>query len=366
MSARIFSRRLAITGLAGITAGLLARPSNAQLATNPEVTFKLPLDRSNKPTALYFSRTGHNLSGSFLNHWVQYGRADTFGLPVTELMTENSVRKQYFENAVFKADSTSDEPTGVVTEDIGTQWFRTYGSRSLHGLFVPNESDWYPYTIEGVHPVLWTFYRDSGSVAKWGLPISWPYRRNGVIGQVFEKAHLITGTDRIQVEPIGHWFANRTLDSTDLQRKAPMVGSIDSESSIIDSDYDYGRPEDRSVDVNLTHQVATFLVGEKAVYRALIASGAKHTPTPPGIFKIFLRREVERMVGGEVGTSDYYDLSDVYYTQYFTDDWIGFHYAYWHNGFGDSISHGCVNMRIEDSRWAWEFCSNGTVVNVHY
>tara|TARA_B100001123_G_scaffold250459_1_gene279563 strand:+ start:8618 stop:9679 length:1062 start_codon:yes stop_codon:yes gene_type:complete len=353
-----------MSGLAGVTAGLLTERSNTLLAANTEGSLQLPLDRTGRPTAIYFSETGHNLTDSFLDHWLQYGKSGTFGLPISEGITQNGVQKQYFQNAVLVADSTSNEPTGVVTEDVGVQWFRTYGIRSLYGVFVPNEADWYPYSIEGVHPLLWDYYRDSGSIAKWGLPISWPYRRGGVVGQVFEKAHLVSGVDGIQVDPIGRLIANRTLDASDLQRTHPHHEAVEYES--VNIDIDYGPARERLVDVNLTHKIATFLVGERAVYRALIASGAKHTPTPPGVFKIFLRRKVERMIGGEFGTSDYYDFSNVFYTQYFTNDWIGFHYAYWHNGFGDAISHGCVNMRIEDSRWAWEFCSQGTIVNVHY
>ena len=61
-----------------------------------------------------------------------------------------------------------------------------------------------------------------------------------------------------------------------------------------------------------------------------------------------------------------YDLNDVLHIQYFTDSWIGFHYAYWHSEFGTARSAGCVNLRLHDSQWAWDFCDHGTRVVVHY
>jgi lipoprotein-anchoring transpeptidase ErfK/SrfK len=50
---------------------------------------------------------------------------------------------------------------------------------------------------------------------------------------------------------------------------------------------------------------------------------------------------------------------------YFYDGY-GIHGTYWHNNFGTPMSHGCVNLTIEDSAWMFDFASVGTVVFVHY
>ncbi|MGE5251028.1 MAG: L,D-transpeptidase, partial [Bacteroidota bacterium] len=58
-------------------------------------------------------------------------------------------------------------------------------------------------------------------------------------------------------------------------------------------------------------------------------------------------------------------LPNVPYTMYFYKGY-GLHGTYWHNNFGTPMSHGCVNLRIEDSKWLYNFASVGTTVNVHY
>ena len=72
------------------------------------------------------------------------------------------------------------------------------------------------------------------------------------------------------------------------------------------------------------------------------------------------------MAGGVQGTDDYYSLSNVSFPQYLTWRGHAIHYAYWHDSFGQEMSHGCVNMRLDDSRWAWYFCDMDTKVVVHY
>jgi lipoprotein-anchoring transpeptidase ErfK/SrfK len=60
-----------------------------------------------------------------------------------------------------------------------------------------------------------------------------------------------------------------------------------------------------------------------------------------------------------------YYLPNVPYVMYFFQGY-GIHGTYWHNNFGTPMSHGCVNLTIEDSAWIFDFASVGTVVFVHY
>jgi lipoprotein-anchoring transpeptidase ErfK/SrfK len=41
------------------------------------------------------------------------------------------------------------------------------------------------------------------------------------------------------------------------------------------------------------------------------------------------------------------------------------HGAYWHNNFGTPVSHGCVNMRVEEAKALYEWASVGMEVVVH-
>ena len=53
-------------------------------------------------------------------------------------------------------------------------------------------------------------------------------------------------------------------------------------------------------------------------------------------------------LGGDV-ESDRYRIEDVPYTQYF-DQGIALHAAFWHERFGQLVSHGCVNLAPIDAQ----------------
>ena len=60
------------------------------------------------PSQVYFEQTGHNLGGSFLSYWNQYGGLPVFGYPLSEEFQEVSATDgktytvQYFERARFR------------------------------------------------------------------------------------------------------------------------------------------------------------------------------------------------------------------------------------------------------------------------
>ncbi|MEK7105117.1 MAG: L,D-transpeptidase [Patescibacteria group bacterium] len=43
---------------------------------------------------------------------------------------------------------------------------------------------------------------------------------------------------------------------------------------------------------------------------------------------------------------------------------IYIHYAYWHNNFGHPMSHGCVNVNLDNIKWIYNFADVGTPVDV--
>jgi lipoprotein-anchoring transpeptidase ErfK/SrfK len=129
-----------------------------------------------------------------------------------------------------------------------------------------------------------------------------------------------------------------------------------------------GRPfgvgaTERWIDVDLSTQTLTAYEGDTAVLTTLISGGTRDHPTVTGQFRIWLEYETQTMDGRLLGY-DYY-LEDVPYVMYFFEDYA-LHGTYWHNNFGTPMSHGCVNMTIEDAGWIYNnFATIGTVVNVH-
>lgn len=121
----------------------------------------------------------------------------------------------------------------------------------------------------------------------------------------------------------------------------------------------------RWFDANLTTQIMQFWEAGYVVHETTMSNGRSH-PTPRGEFSIYRRVPNETMISDEPPDHpDYYNLPNVLYTQYFSPWFDALHYAYWHNNFGRPMSHGCLNLRLGDSRLAWEFGAIGTTVVTH-
>ncbi len=113
------------------------------------------------------------------------------------------------------------------------------------------------------------------------------------------------------------------------------------------------------IDVDLTKQTLTAYQGKNSIKTFVVSTGTWQYPTVTGQYQIYVKYESAPMSG-----PGYY-LPGVPYIMYFYRGY-GVHGTYWHDNFGTPMSHGCVNMTIDDSRWMFEFAQVGTWVNVHY
>ena len=113
------------------------------------------------------------------------------------------------------------------------------------------------------------------------------------------------------------------------------------------------------VDVDLSEQMVYAYEGDNLLNSFLVSTGTAAHPTVVGQFRIWIMLRYTDMSG-----PGYY-LPDVPYTMYFYEGY-GLHGTYWHSNFGTPMSHGCVNLRIEDAGWIFARASVGTLVNVHY
>lgn len=100
--------------------------------------------------------------------------------------------------------------------------------------------------------------------------------------------------------------------------------------------------EEKWIEVDLSDQKLIAWEGNKIFLESPISSG-KWYPTPTGEFRIWAKLKYTKMEGGIKGTSSYYYLPNVPYTMYFFKG-FGLHGTYWHNNFGQPMSHGCVNL----------------------
>lgn len=116
------------------------------------------------------------------------------------------------------------------------------------------------------------------------------------------------------------------------------------------------------VDISM-QRMWTYERGE-LVNSYLVSTGTTKFPTPTGEFLVSLKREKTRMswVYGP-NNPDNYDLKDVPWVLTFKAPY-NIHGAYWHNNFGQRMSHGCINMSIEESKEVYEWARVGAAVIV--
>jgi LysM repeat protein len=114
----------------------------------------------------------------------------------------------------------------------------------------------------------------------------------------------------------------------------------------------------RWIDIDLGSQTLTAYDGNTPVFNTLVSTGLAF-PTPVGTYHILYKLRAQRMTGPG------YDLPNVPWVMYFTNRGHAIHGAYWHNNFGSPMSHGCVNMRVSEAQWLYDFAPNGTTVVVH-
>lgn len=111
--------------------------------------------------------------------------------------------------------------------------------------------------------------------------------------------------------------------------------------------------KDKYIFIDLTRQRLEAYEGTDLIYEFPVSTG-KWGATPTGEFRIWIKLRYTRMTGGNVSLGTYYDLPNVPHTMYFYNDEIpqtrgfGIHGAYWHNNFGHPMSHGCINVALDD------------------
>ena len=118
-------------------------------------------------------------------------------------------------------------------------------------------------------------------------------------------------------------------------------------------------PGERWIDVDLTNQRVRAYQGKNLINSFVTSTGTWQHPTVTGQYRIYVKYRYADMAG-----PGYY-LPNVPYVMYFYKGY-GIHGTYWHNNFGTPMSHGCVNLRTEDSGWVYNWASVGTIVNIHY
>jgi len=122
---------------------------------------------------------------------------------------------------------------------------------------------------------------------------------------------------------------------------------------------------DKEVVVSLGAQRLWAYEGEAMILTTLVSTGTAETPevvTPVGQWRILAKLPMETMTGTIDGKP--YEVDDVPYVMYFTNEGHALHGTYWHNNFGTPMSHGCVNLPMDVAEWMYRWAPEGTAVTI--
>jgi lipoprotein-anchoring transpeptidase ErfK/SrfK len=113
------------------------------------------------------------------------------------------------------------------------------------------------------------------------------------------------------------------------------------------------------IDVSIAKQALVAFDGQKAVYVTLVSTGRDGLGDPEtshatvrGVYRIHTKHATITMDSTESGEE--FSLRDVPFVQYFETGYA-LHGAYWHDGFGEPRSHGCINLAEIDASWLFRW-----------
>jgi len=140
--------------------------------------------------------------------------------------------------------------------------------------------------------------------------------------------------------------SSRGVDDAALHFSVPQPAFIDPDGAVSGKRIKVSLLEQRLYAYEDGYLAATYLV----------STGTKSYPTKPGEYSVMKKVAVKRYVGPG------YNLPNAHWNTQFSARGDYFHEAYWHNKFGQPMSHGCVNMRKDDAKFIYDWSEVGTPV----
>lgn len=124
-------------------------------------------------------------------------------------------------------------------------------------------------------------------------------------------------------------------------------------------------PEEKRIEISLADQTLTAYENNRVVLHTPVSTGLPTknpqpdqlpTETPMGRFRIQMKMPSRHMGDGELTNDpEAYELPGVPWVCVFHKDGYALHGTYWHDNFGRQMSHGCVNLRMQDAQWLYRW-----------
>jgi hypothetical protein len=355
-----------------------ARVAAAQSAEASHRSAALPaVPASNLPTAMavYFPETGQYISNraGFLDFWRSKGQILLFGYPISGEINENGRLVQYFERARLEYHPELAGTPGQV--QLGLVGREATAGRTFAPATAVDGARFFPETQHNLYGTFLRFWEKRGGLARFGFPISDEADEQAADGQVRRVQYFERARFEYHPEDLEGFYRGRGLNITslhevtlaDLGRQvlrtkgiatpalAPLIGVSNWSPTLWQ----------RHILVNLSQQWLYAYEGDLQVYDAPVATGRDGFNTPTGTFAIYDKYRIQTMVGSANGES--WVVPDIPWVQYVVGG-VAIHGTYWHDqwGSGFRLSHGCVNVNIDDAEWLWAWAGVGTQVTITY
>jgi len=138
-------------------------------------------------------------------------------------------------------------------------------------------------------------------------------------------------------------------------------------------------PQDKHIEISIDFQALRVYEKNQLIKEFQVSTGlpdksidpdAIPTDTPKGDHIIQTKHPSVHMGDGTLRSdAEAYELPGVPWVSYFEPrTGVAIHGAYWHNNFGVTMSHGCVNMKPEDAKWVYRWTTpypDGSVPDHH-
>jgi L,D-transpeptidase catalytic domain len=331
----------------------------------------------------YIPATGHNIGLAIKRFYETHGGLAIFGLPLTELIEQDGAQVQYFERARFELHPELPAPHYVSLTLVGSLLTRDRADAAFRpqpAQVGPIARIFFPATSHTLGGAFNEFWLQNGQLPVFGYPISEEFSEVNLIDgrpylvQYFERARfeyhpealdgfyhereqangiLLAGLREIWLGDLGRQAAQRKGYA--FGTSTQLVGAPDWSPKIWN----------RRIEVDLTAQHLTAYEGTTPVYQAPVATGKDGFNTPTGSYAIYNKYPIETMTGSGGGETWY--VPNIPFVQYVVGG-VALHGTYWHDqwGTGFRLSHGCINLNIDDAEWLYEWSDVGTQVDIHY
>ena len=159
----------------------------------------------------------------------------------------------------------------------------------------------------------------------------------------------------------GEW---RDFQLNEIPVQLRPIPTEDTEFIPIFREHEYQTPEelidykDNWIEIDLSEQVLYLHKGDKLAAGFRISSGKRGTETNPGLFKVYSKYSKYTMSG-----VDYY-TENIPWVMFYHGE-FSIHGAFWHDNFGTPMSHGCVNMTVNDAEWVYNNIDKWSYVYIH-